>query len=161
MKSQIKTIVDTECLMSLLDENYLKNILPNLIISKMPVSVNVRGIENILYKCIIYVMLDIFLNESSQTAPIRKHIHREFHVIKNFKCKIFLKINILNAKQMNIDLINKIMMIFICKNLIVSIKITFKSNVRIKKMIHSKKKIIIFVKSIVKVSTYLKKKLFK
>ena len=158
MKSQMKTIADTECPMSLIDEKYLKNILSNLIINKMSASVNVRDIDNALHECIIYVMLNIFLNDTSQTVSTREQLHRKFHVIKNLKCKIFLKMNILNAKQMNIDLINKIIIIFICKNLVISIKIIFKSNIRIKKIVHSKKKIIISSKSVVKISTYFKKK---
>ena len=160
MKSQIKTIVDTKCSMSLIDENYLKNILFNLIISKMSVSINVRDIDNALHECITYVMLNVFLDGTSQIVSIRKQLHKEFHVVKNFKCKILLKMNILNVEQMNINLINKIMTISICKNLVVSIRITFKSNVRIRKIVHSKKKIIISVKSVVKISTYLKKKKF-
>ena len=160
MKFQIKTIVDTECSMSLIDENYLKNILSNLIISKMSISIKVCDINNALYECIIYVMLNIFLNDTSQTVLIREQLHKKFHIMKNFKCKIFLKMNILNAKQMNIDLINKIMIIFICKNLMILIKIIFKSNARIRKIVHSKKKIIISFKSVAKIPTYLKKKKF-
>ena len=160
MKSQIKAIVDTECSMNLIDENYLKNILSNLIISKMSVSVNVRDIKNALHKCITYVILDIFLNESFETVLTWKHIHREFHIVKNLKCKFFLKMNILNAQQMKTNLFNKIMMIFICKNLIISIKIILKSNAQIRRMMHSKNEIVISVKSVIKMFTYLKKIFF-
>ena len=139
MKFQIKTIVDTECSMNLIDENYLKNILFNLIISKMSASINVRGINNAIHQCITYVMLNVFLDGTSQIVSIWKQLHKKFHIVKNFKCKIFLKMNILNAEQMSINLINKIMMISICKNLMMLIRITFKSNVRIKKIVHSKK----------------------
>ena len=139
MKCQMKTIVDPECSMNLIDENYLKNILSNLIINKMFVSINICDIDNALHECIIYVMLNIFLNDTFQIISTREQLHKEFHVIKNFKCKIFLKMNILDAKQMNIDLINKIMIISICKNLMILIKIIFKSNARIKRIVHSKK----------------------
>ena len=135
----MKTIVNTECSMSLIDENYLKNILFNLIINKMSISVNVRNINNVLHECIIYVMLNIFLNDTFQIVSPREQLHREFHIMKNFKCKILLKMNILNAKQMKIDFVNKIMMISICKNLIMSVRIILKSNARIKKIVHSKK----------------------
>ena len=140
MKFQIKTIVDTECSMNLINENYLKNILFNLIINKMSVSINVRDIDNVLHECITYVMLNVFLNDTFQIVSTWKQLHKKFHVVKNFKCKIFLKMNILNAEQMSINLINKIMMISICKNLMMSIKITFKSNARIRRVVHSKKK---------------------
>ena len=140
MKFQIKTIVDTKCSMNLIDEKYLKNILFNLIINKMFVSINVRDINNILHECIIYVMLNIFFDDTFQIISIRKQLHKEFHIMKIFKCKIFLKMNILNVKQLNINLINKIMVIFICKNLIILIKMIFKSNVRIRTIVHSKKK---------------------
>ena len=131
----MKTILDTKCSMNLIDENYLKNILSKLIINKMSVSVNVRDINNVLHECIIYVMLNIFLNDTFHIVSTRKQLHNKFHVVKNFKCKIFLKMNILDAEQMNIDLINKIMIIFICKDLVISIKIIFKLNARIKRII--------------------------
>ena len=158
IKPQMKRIVDTKCSMNLIDENYLKNILSNLIISKMSISINVRDIENALHECITYVILNIFLNESFETTLIREHIHRKFHIVKNLKCKIFLRMNILNAKQMKINLFNKIMMIFICKNLIISIRIALKPNAQIRRVMHSKNEIVIFVKSVIKMSTYLKKK---
>ena len=160
MKFQIKTIADTECSMNLIDENYLKNILSHLIINRMFVSVNVRDINNVLHECIIYVMLNIFLNDIFQVAPTREQLHKKFHIMKNFKCKILLEMNILNAKQININFFNKIMMISTCKNLVILIRIIFKSNVRIKKIMHFKKKITISVKSVVKIPTYLKKKIF-
>ena len=70
MKFQMKTIIDTECSMSLIDENYLKNILFNLIINKISASVNVRDINNVLHECIIYVKLNIFLNGTFQIVSI-------------------------------------------------------------------------------------------
>ena len=102
----------------------------------MSVSINVRDINNVLHECITYVMLNVFLNDTFQIVSIRRQLHREFHVMKNLKCKIFLKINILNAEQMTINLTNKIMMIPICKNLMMSIKIILKSNARIRKIVH-------------------------
>ena len=158
MKSQMKAIADTGCSMNLIDEDYLKNILPNLIISRMPAPINVRGIGNALHECIIYVMLNIFLNGIFQAASIRRQLHKKFHIVKDLKCKILLEMDILDAKQMNIDLFNKVMMIPTCKNLVVSIRIALKPNARIKKIVHSKKKITISIKSVVKVPTYLKKK---
>ena len=133
-------IVDTKCSMNLINEKYLKNILSNLIINKMFVSVNVRDINNVLHECIIYVMLNIFFDDTSQTVPAREQLHKKLHIMKNFKCKNFLKMNILDAEQMNIDLFDKIMMISICKNLMISIKIILKSNARIRKIVYSKKK---------------------
>ena len=158
MKPQVEAVADTGCPMSLIDEDYLRNILPNLIISKMPAPVNVRGIGNALHECTTYAMLDIFLDGSSQTAPARGHIHREFHVVKNLKCKILLGMDILGAEQMNIDLANKVMVIPTCKDLVVSIRIAPKPNARIRRVVHSKEEITIPAKSVAKVPTYLKGK---
>ena len=145
--------------MNFIDEKYLKGILFDVIIIKMSKSINVREIENVFHKCSIYVLLNIYFDDLFRIVSIKEHLHKKIHVIKNLKCKILLDIDILNAKQINIDLINKVMIISTCQNLVVIIKIVSKSNVRIKRIVHVKK-IIIFDKTIIKMSIYLKKKLF-
>ena len=67
--------------------------------------------------------------------------------------------NILEAKQIIINLINKIMMIFTCRNLIIFIKIALKSNARICRVIHFKNQAVISFKSIAQISIYMKNKL--
>ena len=67
--------------------------------------------------------------------------------------------NILKAKQIIINLINKMMIIFTCRDLIIFIKIAFKSNARIRRVIYFKNQIVILFKSIAQISIYMKNKL--
>ena len=161
MKKTIEIVANTKCSMSLIDEIYLIDIFFNVIVSKMSASVNVRGINNVVHENSIYFVLKIFLNEIANAKFSREQLTREFHIILDLKCKVFINMNILKSKKINIDLINKIMIISICRNLIVIIRIIPKSNARIRKIIHVKNETIIPVKTVVKVPTYFKKKILK
>ena len=101
---------------------------------------------------------NLYLNDESKNTFFREYFRREVHVIKNLKCKFFFEMNILKAKQIIINLINKIMMIFTCRNLIIFIKIAFKSNARIRRVIHFKNQAVISFKSITQISIYMKNK---
>ena len=158
MNNFIEIVANTNCSMNLINEFYLLKILSNVSISQMPAPVNVRGIGNVHHECNFYVMLDLFLNGTSMIKSARGQLHREIHIVKNLKCKLLLKMNILKTKQINLNMLNKIMTIPICKNLMISIRITPKSNARIKRIVHSKKNTVIFVKTITKIPTYLKNK---
>ena len=154
----IETITNTECAMFLIDEKYFQKILFNETIIKMIVSINVKNITNVHKECDIYVFLNLYLNDESKSIFSREYFRREIHVIKDLKCKFFLEMNILKAKQIIINLINKIMIIFTCKDLIVSIKIALKSNARICRVIHFKNQAVIFFKSMTQISIYMKNK---
>ena len=158
MKDFIEFVTDIECLMSFIDESYLLNILFKTTISKMPTSVNVRGIKNAFHECVAFIVLNVFLNETLNSKSVRNQLLREFHIIKNLKCRILIEMNVLEAEQISLNMINKVMIIPICKNLIIDIRIAPKPNVRIKRIVHSKKKTIIPLKTTAKISTYLKKR---
>ena len=154
----IKVVTNIECAMFFINENYFRKILFDENVIKMIVSINVKNIKNVHKKCNIYVFFALYLNDESKNVSVREYFRREIHVIKNLKCKLFFEINILKAKQIIINLINKIMIIFTCKNLIMFIKIAFKSNARIRRVIHFKNQTMIFFKSMTQISIYMKNK---
>jgi hypothetical protein len=78
--------------------------------------------------------------------------------VNDLKCKIFMRLNIMTSEEMTINLTNKFFVILICENLVIFIKINFKSNSRIRRIIHSKKSIKISSNSIVSIFTYLRDK---
>lgn len=78
--------------------------------------------------------------------------------MNELKCKILIKLNIMTSKKLTINLIDKFFVILICENLIVFIRINFKSNSRIRRVIHSKKLIEISSNSIINIFTYLRDK---
>ena len=161
MKEIIETVANTKCSMNLIDEIYLTDIFSNAIISKMPAPINVRSIGNVVHENSIYFVLKIFLNEIADAKPARGQLTRKFHIIPDLKCRVLISMNILKPEKINIDLINKIMIIPTCRNLIVIIRIAPKPNAKIKKIIHVKNETIISVKTVAKVPTYLKKKILK
>ena len=155
----IEIVTNIECVVFFINEKYFRKLLFDENVIKMTVSINVKNIENVHKKCDIYVFFDLYLNGESKNTFFREYFRREVHVVKNLKCKFFFEMNILEAKQIIINLINKIMMIFTCRNLIVFIKIAFKSNARIRRVIHFKNQAVISFKSITQISIYMKNKL--
>ena len=154
----IEIVTNIECTMFFINENYFRKILFDENVIKMIVSINVKNIKNVHKKCDIYVFFALYLNDESKNVFVREYFRREVHVIKNLKCKFFFEMNILKAKQIIINLINKIIIIFTCKDLIMFIKIALKSNAQIRRVIHFKNQIVIFFKSMTQILIYMKNK---
>ena len=154
----IEIVTNIECAMFFINKNYFRKILFDENVIKMIASINVKNIKNVHKKCDIYVLFVLYLNDESKSVFVCEYFRREIHVVKNLKCKLFFEMNILKAKQIIINLINKIMIIFTCKNLIVFIRIAFKSNARIRRVIHFKNQTVIFFKSMTQISIYMKNK---
>ena len=55
------------------------------------------------------------------------YIKRELHIINNLLIKIFIEMNIINLKKMNINVKHKIIIINACENIIILMLITIKS----------------------------------
>ena len=154
----IEIVTNIECAVFFINEKYFRKLLFDENVIKMIVSINVKNIKNVHKKCDIYVFFDLYLNDKSKNTFFREYFRREIHVIKNLKCKLFLEMNILKAKQIIINLINKIMMIFTCRDLIIFIKIAFKLNTQIRRVIHFKNQAVISFKSITQILIYMKNK---
>ena len=152
----IEAVTNTECAMFFINEGYFREILPDENVIKMTASINVKSIENAHKKCDIYVLFALYLNGESKGVFAREYFRREVHVVKNLKCKLFLEMNILKAKQVTINLTNKTMIIPTCKDLIVLIRIAPKPNARIRRVIHFKNQAVISFKSVTQISIYMK-----
>jgi hypothetical protein len=160
-KSFIEGVIDIECAMSLLNIKYLIVILSTVTIMKMPVLINVRGIDNALHQSSSYVMLDLYLDGIFHENKARGHIRREFHLIDGLKCRILMRLDIMISEKMIINLVDKSFVISTCENLVILIRINSKLNSRIRRIVHSKKSVVISSNSVVSISTYLRgKKLF-
>ena len=68
--------------------------------------------------------------------------------------------DIFESKRITLNMIDKSMIVFICKNLIVFIRIILKPNARIRRVMHFKNQTLISVKSMTQVFIYFKKKRF-
>jgi hypothetical protein len=157
-QSAIEDVANTDCVMSLVDAKYLLATILKTKVMKMSISINVKEIENILHKCDICLMLDLYLDDVSNESKVREHIHKEFHVIDDLKCKLLMKLNIITSEEMIINLIDKSLLISTCENLVILIRINLKSNSRIRRIVHNKISVVISSNSIVSILIYLREK---
>jgi hypothetical protein len=159
-KFAIERVVDIECVMSLMNTKYFISTLSKAIITKMSALINVRDINNVLHQSNSYVMFNLYLDEITIERKTRDHIKREFHLMNELKCKLLMRLNIMISKKMIINLTNKSFIILTCENLTIFIRINFKLNSQIRRIVHSKKSMTIFFNSIINISTYLREKKF-
>jgi hypothetical protein len=157
-KSLIEEVMNIDCVMSLINVHYLTIMISFAKIIKMNAAINVRDIDNVLHECEFYVMLNFYLDDLFYDKKVRNHMHREFHIMNDLKCKLLMKLDIMTSKQMIINLIDKSLFIFMCNDLIVSIRINSKSNSRITRIMHSKISMIIFFNSITSIFIYMRDK---
>jgi hypothetical protein len=157
-KFAIERIIDIECAMSLMNTKYFISTLSKANITNMSILINVRDIKNTLHQSSSYVMLDLYLNEMTIERKVRDHIKREFHLMNELKCKLLMRLNVMTSKKMIINLTNKFLIILTCENLTIFIKINSKFNSRIRRIVHSKKLMTIFLNSIINIFTYLREK---
>jgi hypothetical protein len=156
--STVEEVADTRCAMSLIDTRYLTLTFSKIQIIKMSASINVRDIENVLHQSFSYVMLDLYLNGTCKEKKTRAHIRRKFHIVKELKCKILMRLDIMTSKKMIINLTNKSLIISICENMTISIRINSKSNFRIRRIVHSKDFVTISSNAVTNVLTYMREK---
>ena len=160
LQTSVEIVIDNKCAVFLIDEIYFWQILSAKKFIKMIVFINVRSIENAFRENDFYLFLNLYLNEVFRKSPTREYFRKKMHIVNDLKCKVFLNMNILKTKQMTLNMKNKIMILFICKNLIVFIRIVSKSNARIWRVIHFKNQTVILVKAVAQIFIYLKKKRF-
>ena len=158
LQTPVKAVTDSECVVFLIDETYFRQILFAKKFIKMTVFINVRKIENVFRENDFYLFLNLYLNEIFRDSSTREYFRKKIHIVNDLKCKIFLNMNILKTKQMTFNMKNKIMILFTCKNLIVLIRITSKSNARIRRVIQFKNQTVISVKAVTQMFIYFKKK---
>jgi hypothetical protein len=157
-KSVVEEIADTDCVMSLIEINYLITIVSKTVILKMPTLINVRSIENALHQSFSYVMLDLYLNEMCNDKKAWAHIRRESHIVNDLKCRLLMSLNIMTFKEMIINLVDKSLIISICENIAISIKINSKSNFRTRRIVHSKESVTVSLNSIISVLIYMRER---
>ncbi len=86
------------------------------------------------------------------------HIRYEVHLINNLKTKFLININILESKQVIIDILSQKLRFEFCEKVAISCEIKIKNNVRIRRIVRTTKKEIIFAKLITKIAIILKEK---
>ncbi len=153
--SIIEEVVDTDCVMFLVNTKYLTLILSKIIVLEMSTFINVRDINNALHQSSFYVMLDLYLDELINESKTRDHVRREFHLVDELKCKLLMNLNIMTSEKMTINLADKSLIVFTCEILV---RINSKSNSRIRRIVHSKEFVTVSSNFVTSISIYLRKK---
>jgi hypothetical protein len=156
--SVIEEIVDTDCVMFLMNTKYLTLIFSKIIVLEMSALINVKDINNALHQSSFYVMLDLYLDELINESKTRDYVKRKFHLVDKLKCKLFMSLNIMTSEKMTINLADKSLIVLTCENLIILVRINSKSNSRIRRIVHSKEFVTIFSNFVTSISIYLRKK---
>ena len=154
----IENVIDSDYAMSFIDKNYLADILFEIKMIKMPASINVCDIDNVIHSSRTYAVLDFYMKDVSEGKLAVDKIHREFHIVDELRCKTLVEMNIMTLEQMMLDFQNKIFYVSLYDKLIAFIRIAFKLNARIHRVVMTKKNIIFSLKSIAKVSIYMREK---
>jgi len=97
-------------------------------------------------------------SENKDDNKVIVHIRYEIHLINNLKTNFFININILESKQIIIDILSRKLRFKSYKEVLVFCEIKIKNNVRICQTICTTKKKIIFAKLITKIAIILKEK---
>ena len=89
--------------MSLINCHFLKLQSIRTLVEKMTTLIKIKGINAVIHKLNKYTLLDIYLLRDLVIA----YIYQEFHLIKNLKANILIKINILRGEGIDILLMEK------------------------------------------------------
>ncbi len=136
--------LNTECIMSLVNKEFLMKQALKTIIKWMPSSIQIKGIETETHQCEKYTNLAIYLSGDKIRTIV---IEWEVHIVKDLKMKMLVGLDILGPKKIFIMMNNTEAVIRSCNNIRVSLTVHFWSANQVKKTILSEKTISISLRS--------------
>ena len=86
---------------------YYKKQIFNIIIRTITTLLKIRNLNTYKYKNYKYVICDIYLKNYKNNKFVILILRREVYLIKNFKINMFLNNNVINSKNIYINLIKK------------------------------------------------------
>ncbi len=146
--------VDTECIMSFIDKVYLMKRLSHVKMHHINVAVRIRDIDIVIHNCSKYVHLKLFISKFTKIVKLT----RQTHVVNNLRVKFLMKINILESKKAILNISQRKMILSLCENLKIFIRVTLKLETRVNRVILVERLVIISTKSIATVSTRMRDK---
>jgi hypothetical protein len=146
---------NTRCIMSLIDKAYLTKILFESKIHRIEGSVIVRDIDIATHNCSEYVHLKLFISEFKKTT----RLIRQAHVVNNLRAKFLMKMNILESEKIVLNLSRRKMILTLCENVEINIRITsIAVNIKsVNRVILTKQLVSVSTKFIVSVSIRMKR----
>ena len=129
--------------MSLIDRKYLLKVKFDVIIHKTKQSIRVHDIDDKLHDNSKYTEFDFYVVDTlSNQSSVIVHFRREIHLVNDLRIHALFDVDILEFEQVILDMSKRIITFLACNNLIVFMKLIFKSQ-RIVRAVRSVDKITI------------------
>jgi len=136
--------LNTECIMSLVNREFLMKQALKTIIKWMSSSIQIKGIGAETHQCEKYANLVIYLSDDKTRTVV---IEQEVHIVKDLKVKMLIDLDILSSEKIFIMMNNIEAVIKSCNNIRVSLTVHFWLTNQVKKIILSEKTISISSRS--------------
>jgi len=114
--------LNTECIMSLVNREFLMKQALKTIIKQMFLLIQIKGIKVKTYQCEKYTNLVIYLSGNKIRTVI---IEQEVHIVKDLKVKMLIGLDILSLKKIFIMMNNTEAVIKSCNNIRVPLTVHF------------------------------------
>ncbi len=137
--------------MSLIDRTYLQKFLSSTKIFHTDDFISVRDINIVIHNCFEYVHLELFI---SKFLEIVKFTHQA-HIVDNLKAKFFMSMNILEFEEIILDISRRRLILSLCENLKIFIRVISKSKFRVNRVILVERLISVSAKSVISMSIHL------
>lgn len=142
--------------MSLIDKNFLKKQFLNMIKHRIIFNIKIKNIDIKMHDNSKYVNVNFYFQKKCRDEIMIVQLKIKFHLIDDLKAQMFIKMNIMNSKQMILNFDNKIMIISTCENIEISISF-HRKNASIDRTIRAAAKIIVSMKTTMIISIRIKK----
>ena len=94
-------------------------------------AISLREIEAAKYLSDEWVILNLYIQGYINKLSAIAHLTKEVHLVNNLKVKMLMSTNILVIKGAVVDLSWQKMFLSACKNIVISIQISFKGNIQV------------------------------
>lgn len=117
--------LDTDCIMSLINREFLQQHQFNLTVQKLTDKITVHSIESKTHKCQKYVCLSLYLSDMLSEKLTVAYITCNIHLINNLWANILISMNIIELEWINTDISLLRTILEECKNMLLNLQITF------------------------------------
>ena len=121
--------IDFEIFMFLINRKFVKKKISKTKILTTRSFIKIKEIENKLHDNFQYCEMKFFIFEKFKNEQIITNIKAEIHLMNDLKINVFLKTNILIFEKIILNFAKKKLIIIICDNMIISIKIDRKKKI--------------------------------
>jgi hypothetical protein len=87
--------------------------------------VTMRDIDIVIYNCSKYIILDLYIFDSKEIAKLT----HQTHIVDNLRAKFLMSMNIFIFEEMILNISRRKLILSLCKNLEMNIRVTSKNSV--------------------------------